>query len=172
MPSKMTTTTTTIKMPTTLHFTKTIREIREYNISYDLDYKRIHEWMTQMDDESQMDFKKRCDEVWEGLCDKKDKKDKKGTIDLGEDTQDCVEDEWDGDAEEECADDIGELIDREDEQLHPQVVAWKEVQRKKINENYERYELLRQADKQKEIATLNKRLAELGSAPELPVSSR
>jgi hypothetical protein len=151
----MTTTATTIKMPTTLHFTKTIRETKEYNISYDLDYKRIHEWMTQMDDESQMDFKKRCDEIWEGLCDKKDKN---GTIDLGEHEEDGEEDEWDGDPEQECADDICELIDRETQQLHPQVLVWKKDQRKKADERWEA-EILRQ----KEIATLKKRLAELES---------
>lgn len=152
----MTTTTTTIKMPTNLHFTKTIREVKEYNISYDLDYERFHEWMTQIDNESDEDFKKRCDEVWQGLCDKTEKN---GTIDLGEheDEADC--DDWDGDAENECSNDISDLIDRQDEQLHPQVLAWRKEQQRKSDERW-RAELLRQ----KEIATLKKRLAELGSA--------
>jgi hypothetical protein len=143
-------------MPTTLHFTKTIREIREYSISYDLEHKRLHEWMTKMDYESDEDYKKRLDEVWDGLCDKKEKN---GTIDLGEDETEEESDDWDGDPEQECADDIGELIDREIAQLHPQVLAWKEVQRKRYEAD-----LLLLAEKQKEIATLKKRLAELGSA--------
>jgi len=155
----MTTTTTTIKMPANLHFTKTIREIKEYSISYDLDYDDFHNWMTKIDDESDEDFKTRCDAVWQGLCDRKEKN---GAIDLGEDEDEVECDDWDGDEENVCSTDISDLIEREDEQLHPRVLAWREEQRKKADERYEA-ERLRRMEKQKEIATLKKRLAELGA---------
>jgi hypothetical protein len=107
----MTTTSTTIKMPTTLHFTKTIKEVRVYTIRHELTYDEFKEKnMDQKDDESDDDFKKRCDEVWDRLC----WDIKGGVIDLGEiENEEDAEDEWDGDVEQECGCDIDDLIEQE-----------------------------------------------------------
>lgn len=116
-PSKMTSTTTAIEMPTSLHFIKTIREVRVYPVRHELTYADfVCNYMTKLDGESDENFKTRCVEVWDGLCSKiRNDKDEDGAIDLGEDEKEVdVEDEWDGDVKDEVECDIADLVDRYD----------------------------------------------------------
>ena len=98
-------------MPTTLQFTKTIKEVRVYTIQHELTYDEFKENnMDQKDDESDDDFKTRCDEVWNGLC----WNIKGDVIDLGEsENEEDAEDEWDGDVEFEVGCDVDDLIEQE-----------------------------------------------------------
>ena len=116
---------TTPSQPT-LHFKKTLREVREIEIDYEMDYDEfVANNMNQLDDEDDEEFAARCLAVWEALVDQQEKKTKHtpAYVCLGEDEhEDCWED-WDGDAGEECADDITTLIDAENKEFPKWVAA-------------------------------------------------
>jgi tRNA nucleotidyltransferase/poly(A) polymerase len=153
-------------MPTTIHFTKTVKETRVYEITHDLSYDDFKEaYMTKMTDESDENFKKRCDEVWNGMCDGPWNKKVKDTmyIDLGEvedeEEYDAGED-WNGDAEQEFETSITDIVDKETRQQHPHFVEWEQKEREKATAEWKAKEDARKA-KEKEIADLYKRIAEL-----------
>ena len=140
MPLNKMTSTTTTTMPapsqTTLHFKKTLREVREIEIDYKMDYDEfIANNMDKLDDENDGEFAARCLAVWEALCDKQEKKTKHtpAYVCLGEDEhEDCWED-WDGDAEENCADDITEMVESKNKEF-PKWAAWKAMADKRRKE--------------------------------------
>jgi len=110
------TSTTAIKMPTSLHFIKVVKEVREYTIRHELTYPHfVSEYMVKTTGESDEHFKTRCDDVWDGMCSKIEWKHKDGAIDLGDCEIECGnDDEWEGDVEDEFEGDICDLVERYD----------------------------------------------------------
>jgi len=111
---------------TTLLFKKTLRVVREVTIDYEMDYDEfVANNMNQLDDEDDVDFTTRCLAVWEAIVDQQEKKTKlrPAYVELGEREHEEDWDDWDGDAGEECADDITELIDAENKEFPKWVAA-------------------------------------------------
>jgi hypothetical protein len=121
---------------TTLHFKKTLRVVREVVIDSEMDYDDfIINNMNQLCDEDDEEFEARCLAVWEALVDQQEKKTKlrPAYVCLGEEEQEEDWDDWDGNADEECADDITELIDAENKEF-PKWVAAKAAAKKRQEE--------------------------------------
>ena len=111
---------------TTLRFKKTLRVMREVEIDYEVDYEEwVNHYMNQLDNEDDEEFAARCLAVWVGLCDLQEKKTKYAPayVCLGEHEHEEDWDDWDGDAEDECADDIATLVEAENNAF-PEWVAW------------------------------------------------
>jgi hypothetical protein len=125
---------TTPSQPT-LRFKKTLREIREIEIDYEMDYDEfVANNMDKVEDEDDKEFAARCLAVWEALVDQEEKpKHRPAYVCLGEDEHEVDWGDWDGDAGEECADDITTLVDAENREF-PKWVAWKAAERKRREE--------------------------------------
>lgn len=111
---------------TTLHFKKTLRVVREVVIDREMDYDDfITDNMNQLDDEDDEEFAARCLAVWEALVDQQEKKTKlrPAYVCLGEEENEEDWDDWDGNVEEECADDITTLVDAENKEFPKWVAA-------------------------------------------------
>ena len=126
---------------TTLHFKKTLRVVREVTINYEMDYDEfVTDKMDQQEGEDDDEFATRCLAVWEALVDQEEKpKHRPAYVCLGEDENEEDWDDWDGDAGEECADDITTLVDAENREFPKWVAA--QAAAKKLREERAAIEL-------------------------------
>ena len=119
------TSTSTTTMPTTLHFTKAVIETRTYNLTLDLTYKQFMEtYVSRNDEETDKDYKERCDSVWIGMCARMKGK-KNPHIALPDEEKDAGDfDDYDsGDEDELFGDDIEGFVEKEDREY----TEWKEL---------------------------------------------